>query len=114
LVAKQNPYGGSLRVQVDNDPPRDVELWRADAGNGGRISIARNLDDATHRVNITITRAPVAVNGFVVQRGNNNLVWWLCVSSLVVGGLGIRRLGDWVFSTLRVKCLQKKQRFFGR
>ncbi|MBI3914390.1 MAG: cellulase family glycosylhydrolase [Chloroflexi bacterium] len=95
LVVKQNPYGGAVRVQVDDAPPREIELWRTDAGVGGRIALARDLDDGMHRAMITVTRAPVAVNGFVVQRGN---AWWerrvlIVVSSvsLAVAGIVWRR-----------------------
>jgi hypothetical protein len=73
LVALQNPYGGAVRVQVDNQPPRNIELWRTDAGVGGRITLARNLDDGDHRVTLKVTRAPVAINGFIVQRANTGL-----------------------------------------
>ena len=93
LVVKQNPYGGAVRVQIDPfdsagaplraGSAREIELWRTDAGVGGRIALARELDDGLHRATITVTRAPVAVNGFVVQRRNNGMVWWL--SGLVVG-----------------------------
>ncbi len=73
LVMKQNPYGGAVRVQVDNQPPREIALWRTDPEAGGRVALARNLDDGEHRVTVTVTRAPVAINGFIVQRGN---AWW--------------------------------------
>ena len=81
LVALQNPYGGAVRVQVDNESPREIELWRTDPGVGGRIALARDLDDGEHRVTTTVTRAPVAINGFVIQRG-----WaWVVKRVLVVG-----------------------------
>jgi hypothetical protein len=73
LVALQNPYGGAVRVQIDSQAPRDIELWRTDAGVGGRIALARDLDDGEHRVTLTVTRAPTAINGFIVQRGNAGL-----------------------------------------
>jgi len=83
LVTMQNPYGGAVRVQVNNDAPRDVELWRTDPGVGGRVALARDLDDGAHRVTITVTRAPVAINGFVVERG-----WmWVAKRVAMVGGL---------------------------
>ncbi|MBI5301956.1 MAG: cellulase family glycosylhydrolase [Chloroflexi bacterium] len=69
LVVTQNPYSGAVRVQVDDAPAREIELWRTDPGVGGRIALARDLDDGAHRVTITVTRAPVAINGFVIQRG---------------------------------------------
>jgi hypothetical protein len=84
LVAMQNPYGGAVRVQIDDAPARDIELWRTDSGAGGRIALARDLDDGEHRVTMTVTRAPVAINGFIVQRGN---AWWVR-RVLVVGLLG--------------------------
>ncbi len=73
LVVLQNPYGGAVRVQVDDAPPRDVELWRTDAGAGGRIPLARDLQDGQHRAALTVTRAQVAINGWMVQRGYG---WW--------------------------------------
>lgn len=96
LVAMQNPYGGVVRVQVDDAPARDIELWRTDSGAGGRISLARDLDDGQHRVTLTVMRAPVAINGFIVQRGNRWIVnrvalVGLLVSLLVVGIVWRRR-----------------------
>lgn len=95
LVVMQNPYGGAVRVQIDNDPPREIELWRTDAGAGGRISLARDLDDGEHRVTMTVTRAPVAINGFIVQRGNV----WLVKRALVVGLLGGLVVGIYFYWT---------------
>ncbi len=89
LVVKQNPYGGAVRVQIDNELPREIEVWRADAGAGGRIALARGLSDGDHRVTITVTRGEVAVNGVVVNRSGGSVVWWL--GGLVVGGILIRR-----------------------
>ena len=91
LVVAQNPYGGAVRVQVDGQPARDFELWRTDSGVGGRISLARDLDDGQHRVSITVTRAPAAINGFIVQRGN---AWWLRRVAVVglLGGLVVTML----------------------
>lgn len=84
LVALQNPYGGAVRMQIDDAPAREIELWRTDPGVGGRIALARDLDDGEHRVTMTVTRAPVAINGFVIQRG-----WaWVVRRVLVVGLLG--------------------------
>ncbi|MBI5030288.1 MAG: cellulase family glycosylhydrolase [Chloroflexi bacterium] len=82
LVVKQNPYGGAVRVQIDNNPPRDIELWRTDAGAGGRVSLARDLDSGEHHAMITVMRAPVAINGFIVQNGNG---WLVRRVALVVG-----------------------------
>lgn len=90
LVVLQNPYGGAVRVQIDSDPPREIALWRTDPGAGGRISLASGLDDREHRVTITVTRAPLAINGFVVRRDN---AWWVWR----VGALGaVGLLGGWV------------------
>jgi hypothetical protein len=84
LVALQNPYGGAVRVQVDDQPAHNVELWLTDPEVGGRIALARDLDDGEHRATLTVTRAPVAINGFIVQRGNT---WWVR-RVLAVGVLG--------------------------
>jgi hypothetical protein len=67
LVVLQNPYSGAVRVQVDDQPAREIALWRTDAGVGGRIVLARALRDGEHRVTMTVTRSVVAVNGFVVK-----------------------------------------------
>jgi hypothetical protein len=95
LVAAQNPYGGAMRVQVDDQPAHVIEAWRTDPGVGGRIALARDLDDGEHRVSITVTRAPLAINGFIVQRGS---AWWMrrvgligVLGGLVVGGIVARR-----------------------
>ncbi len=88
LVVMQNPYGGAVRVQIDNEMPREIELWRTDTGAGGRIALARDLDNGEHRVTLTVTRAPAAINGFVVQRGN---AWWVRkvgIVGLLVGWAG--------------------------
>ncbi len=84
LVALQNPYGGAVRVQIDNQQPYGIELWRTDPSVGGRIALARDLDDGAHRATITVTRGPVALNGFIVQRGN----MWIVKRVLIVGALG--------------------------
>jgi hypothetical protein len=84
LVALQNPYGGALQVQIDDQPAREIDLWLTDPEVGGRIALARDLDDGEHHATITVTRAPVAINGFIVQRGN---AWWVR-RVLVVGVLG--------------------------
>lgn len=68
LVVLQNPYGGAVHVQVDKQLARDIELWRTDPGVGGRIALARDLDGGDHRISLTVTRGPVLVNGFIVQR----------------------------------------------
>jgi hypothetical protein len=67
LVVLQNPYGGAVRVQIDNDATREIELWRTDPSAGGRVALARGLPSGAHRVTITVTRGAVAVNGFVVK-----------------------------------------------
>lgn len=85
LVALQNPYGGAVRVQIDGNPIRNVELWRTDAAVGGRIALARNLDEGEHRVTLTVTRAPVAINGFIMQRANTGFR----TIALVMIGLGL-------------------------
>jgi hypothetical protein len=84
LVALQNPYGGAVRVQIDDRPAHEIELWHTDPEAGGRIALARDLDDGEHLVSITVTRAPAAINGFIIQRGNT---WWVR-RVLVVGVLG--------------------------
>jgi hypothetical protein len=89
LVALQNPYGGAVRVQIDDQPARDIDLWLTDPEVGGRIALARDLDDGDHRATLTVTRAPVAINGFIVQRGNT----WLVRRVLVVGALGVLVVG---------------------
>jgi hypothetical protein len=95
LVVKQNPYGGAVRVQIDPfdsagaplraGSAREIELWRTDAGTGGRIALARDLDDGNHRVRIEVTRAPVAINGFIVQRGNAWVIRKVLIAALSVG-----------------------------
>ncbi len=67
LVVAQNPYGGAVRVEVDDAPAREIELWRTDPGVGGRVALARGLRGGQHRVTVTVTRGVVAVNGFMVQ-----------------------------------------------
>ena len=74
LVVMQNPYGGAVRVQIDDNAPREIELWRTDSGAGGRISLARDLDVGEHRVSLVVARARVAINGFIVQSGNGWIV----------------------------------------
>lgn len=74
LVALQNPYGGAVQVQVDSLEPRTIELWRTDTGVGGRITLAHDMADIEHRVMLTVARAPVAINGFVIQRSSTGLV----------------------------------------
>ncbi len=86
LVVLQNPYGGTVRLQIDNLPARDIELWRTDPGAGGRIALARDLDDGDHRVSLTVTHAPVLINGFVVLRTNARLTWNVLA---LIGGLFI-------------------------
>jgi hypothetical protein len=88
LVALQNPYGGAVRVQIDDQPPREIDLWLTDPEVGGRIALARDLDDGEHRATITVTRSPLAINGFIVQRGN---VWWVKKVAVValLGGLAV-------------------------
>ncbi len=81
LAAMQNPYGGAVRVQIDDAPAREIELWRTDPGVGGRIALAHDLDDDAHRVTITVMRAPVALNGFMIQRGYT----WIARRVLAVG-----------------------------
>jgi len=56
-----------VRVQIDNDATREIELWRTDPSAGGRVALARGLPSGAHRVTITVTRGAVAVNGFVVK-----------------------------------------------
>lgn len=95
LVVAQNPYGGALQVQIDSQPTRMIEAWRTDSNAGGRIALARDLDDGEHRVSMTVTRAPLAVNGFIVQRGS---AWWMrrvgivgLLGGLLVGGMMLAR-----------------------
>ncbi len=84
LVVAQNPYGGTVTVQVDGQPARAIELWRTDPGAGGRIALARDMDDGDHRVTLTVSRAPVALDGFIVQRGN---AWWMKRAGPVIAAL---------------------------
>ncbi len=91
LVVVQNPYGGALRVQVDSQPSQDLSLWRTDPSVGGRIPLARDLADGEHRVSMTVTRAPVAINGFIVQRG----IGWLIRPIAGIIAAGIVLIGGW-------------------
>ena len=86
LVALQNPYGGAVSVQIDDQPAREVDLWLTDPEVGGRIALARDLDDGEHRARITVTRAPVAVNGFILQRGS---AWWIRRVGVIALALGL-------------------------
>jgi hypothetical protein len=86
LVALQNPYGGTVQFTIDGQSPREIDLWRTDSGAGGRIPLARDLDDGEHRLTLTVTRAPASINGFVVQRGNT---WWLRRAALAAVLIGL-------------------------
>jgi len=86
LVALQNPYGGAVSVQVDDQPAREMDLWLTDPEVGGRIALARDLDDGEHRAVITVTRSPVAINGFILQRGST---WWMKRVGVIVLALGL-------------------------
>ncbi len=94
LVALQNPYGGALRVQIDKQPAREIELWRTDSGVGGRIALARGLDDGEHRLTIIVLRAPVAINGFVVQR-NDAAVQRVALGAIEIVLLALGGLWFW-------------------
>lgn len=91
LVTLQNPYGGALRVQIDKQPPREIETWRTDSGIAGRIALARDLADADHRVTIIVIRGPAAINGFVVQRnddgGRRVVLGSIEIGLLAIGGI---------------------------
>jgi polysaccharide biosynthesis protein PslG len=67
LVSRQNPYGGAVRVQIDGGQPRDIELWRTDPSTGGAVALASGLSNRDHRITLTVTRAPVEINGFMVK-----------------------------------------------
>ncbi len=95
LVALQNPYGGAVQVQVDAQPARDVELWRTDSGAGGRIALVRDLEDGSHVVTLIVTRGPVAVNGFIVQRGYAWIAWRVGMAGLL--GACVIATGAWVW-----------------
>jgi hypothetical protein len=111
LVALQNPYGGAVSVQIDDQSfdsaaaplragsARAIELWHTDSGAGGRISLARDLDSGVHRVTITVTRAPVAINGFIVQSGNA----WIVKRVAVVGVLASLLVGWFVIGRRRAR-----------
>jgi polysaccharide biosynthesis protein PslG len=90
LVALQNPYGGAVKVQIDGQPAREMDLWLTDPEVGGRIAVARDLDDSDHHAVITVTRAQVAINGFILQRTNT---WWVRVAGLVALALGLVLVG---------------------
>ncbi|MCL4489695.1 MAG: cellulase family glycosylhydrolase [Chloroflexi bacterium] len=97
LVALQNPYGGTIRVQVDQQIS-NVDLWRTDSSAGGRIALARDLDDGEHHVQITVTQGPAAINGFIVQQGNAGLVRRVGLGlafTLFIGG------GVWLWTRVR-------------
>ncbi len=97
LVALQNPYGGVVRVEVDDQPAREIELWRTDPGVGGRIALARDLQDGPHRVTLSVTQGPVAINGFIVQRGYT----WIIGRTVLVGLLASLCVGWWVWRSRR-------------
>jgi hypothetical protein len=86
LIALQNPYGGAVTVQIDDQPATEVDLWLTDPEVGGRITLARDLDDGDHRAVITVLRAPAAINGFILQRGS---AWWMKRVGAIVAALGI-------------------------
>lgn len=90
LVAMQNPYGGQVRVEIDNRSPRLIDLWKTDSGTSGRIALVRDLQDGNHRVRLTVTRGPVALNGIIIQRGNGWLYQrgaWAVGAGVLLGGL---------------------------
>lgn len=92
LVTLQNPYGGAVQAQIDGQPARDVDLRRTDSGTGGRIALARDLEDGTHTVLIIVTRGPVAINGFIVQRGYAWLIWRIAGGLIMIGAVA-----TWLF-----------------
>ncbi|HEX7587108.1 MAG TPA: hypothetical protein VF478_02225, partial [Anaerolineae bacterium] len=69
---------------------REMDLWLTDPEVGGRIALARDLDDSDHQALITVTRAPVAINGFILQRTNT---WWVRVAGVVALALGLIAVG---------------------
>lgn len=95
LVTVQNPYAGTVSVRIDNGPAQQIDLWRTDPGVGGRIPVARDLDDGSHQVSLVVTRGPAAINGLIVQRGTmwiaRRIFGVVALAGLVFGGLWVWR-----------------------
>ncbi len=84
LALLQNPYEGLASVRIDGGAAREIDLRSTDPEAEGRVNLARDLVDGEHRVQVTVLRGQMALDGIVIQR---TLTWlWerLAVVAVIV------------------------------
>lgn len=97
LALLQNPYGGVVSVSVDGRPAQELDLRVTDPHSGGRIVLARGLVPGAHRVELTVTRGEMRLDGIVIRRTAEWLVQiglWIA-AGLVALGAGVGAFRRW-------------------
>ncbi|MGE5138738.1 MAG: cellulase family glycosylhydrolase [Rudaea sp.] len=82
LALLQNPYSGAASVRVDGAAAREIDLRATDPAASGRIALARGLRDGEHKVDLTVTRGQLNLDGVVIQRTN---AWLLTIAAWAAG-----------------------------
>ena len=95
LITARYPEAGKLTVQIDNSPPRLIELSAAQNQFQATVSLAHDLPDGQHQVMIVNETGTKAIDGFIVRRQPNLTVWLalaLAVALALAGaGWAVRR-----------------------
>lgn len=84
LALVANPYGGIADAQIDDAPPRAIDLRAVDALSGGQVSVARNVGPGEHRAQITVERGELWLDGVIVRQSGG---WWVERMGWVLGAL---------------------------
>jgi hypothetical protein len=84
LATVESQTAGRVRVTVDGQAPRLIDLPAPTSPRGTRPSLSPPLADGLHTIEIEVEQGTVAIDGLIVRRHTANVWLWLLLPVSVV------------------------------